>query len=276
MSNINYNECGEAIYTDPSSHTKYKFDKTENKWILLNTEGQTQTSVNNVSSDTENCFENEFYFWSHSKQQWLLKSNHTWDDVKKCWIEKEDNSFQNYSVDEKGVRTYRDKDGSIFEWDEEKKAWFPKIDDDFLAYYQLNYGEYKPDTVNQPSSSKETPAASTTTTDQNVNDLNEQALEKSSNIDTKKRKKLPEPPKWFEVDEKSNTKVYVENLPLDITEEEFVEIMSKYGLILKDPSTHKYKVKLYRDAKGELKGDGLCTFIKVGKLKLNYLYTVFT
>lgn len=63
--------------------------------------------------------------------------------------------------------------------------------------------------------------------------------------------------------EQHNTKVYVENLPSDITEQEFIDVMAKYGLIFRDPSSGKFKVKLYSDADGQLKGDGICTYIKV-------------
>lgn len=70
---------------------------------------------------------------------------------------------------------------------------------------------------------------------------------------------------WFDLDERSNTKVYVSNLPLDITEQEFVDLMQKCGLVMKDADNGRMKVKLYHepgDSKS-LKGDGLCTYIKV-------------
>lgn len=60
-----------------------------------------------------------------------------------------------------------------------------------------------------------------------------------------------------------NTKVYISNMPIDVTEEEFTELMGKCGMIMKDPKTQKYKVKLYMDSNGYLKGDGLCDYIKV-------------
>ena len=60
-----------------------------------------------------------------------------------------------------------------------------------------------------------------------------------------------------------NTKVYVSNLPDDITEEEFCELMAKCGMIFRDPNSGKMKVKLYTDTNGQLKGDGLCHYIKV-------------
>lgn len=68
---------------------------------------------------------------------------------------------------------------------------------------------------------------------------------------------------WFEESTETNTKVYVSNLPDDITEDEFVEVMSKCGMIFRDPTTNKFKVKLYAEKSGQLKGDGLCHYIRV-------------
>ncbi|RCN32357.1 hypothetical protein ANCCAN_21835 [Ancylostoma caninum] len=56
--------------------------------------------------------------------------------------------------------------------------------------------------------------------------------------------------------------VYVNNLPLDITLDEFKEFMSKCGVIQPDARTNKPKLKLYVDENGELKGDGRCVYIK--------------
>lgn len=55
-------------------------------------------------------------------------------------------------------------------------------------------------------------------------------------------------------------------LPPDITPEEFAEIMSKCGIVMRDPITEQYKVKLYKDSEGNLKGDGLCCYLKVALL----------
>lgn len=69
---------------------------------------------------------------------------------------------------------------------------------------------------------------------------------------------------WFDITDETNNKVYVSNLPTDITETEFVELMQKCGLVMKDPDTQKMKVKLYMEPGTEsLKGDALCTYIKV-------------
>ena len=52
-------------------------------------------------------------------------------------------------------------------------------------------------------------------------------------------------------------------LPPDITVDEFIQLMSKFGIIMRDPHTEEFKVKLYKDNQGNLKGDGLCCYLKV-------------
>lgn len=44
--------------------------------------------------------------------------------------------------------------------------------------------------------------------------------------------------------------------------------MSKAGIIMKDPRTHKMKYKLYRTPDGELKGDGTCCYVKMESVKI--------
>ncbi|OWJ99568.1 HTATSF1, partial [Cervus elaphus hippelaphus] len=68
--------------------------------------------------------------------------------------------------------------------------------------------------------------------------------------------------RWFHVEEDRNTNVYVSGLPPDITVDEFIQLMSKFGIIMRDPQTEEFKVKLYKDNQGNLKGDGLCCYLK--------------
>ena len=42
------------------------------------------------------------------------------------------------------------------------------------------------------------------------------------------------PSGWFEVDKEHNHNVYVSGLPHDVTKEEFVEMMSKCGIIMEN------------------------------------------
>ncbi|MCP9260418.1 hypothetical protein DINM_003769 [Dirofilaria immitis] len=67
---------------------------------------------------------------------------------------------------------------------------------------------------------------------------------------------------WVELEEERNTSVYVSNLPFSITEESFIELMSKCGVIQRDARTNKLKVKLYKNEDGTIKGDGRCCYIK--------------
>lgn len=78
------------------------------------------------------------------------------------------------------------------------------------------------------------------------------------------------------MDPTQNTKVYVSNLPLDITIDEFAELMGKCGLVMRDPQTQKYKLKLYTEKNGQIKGDGLCDYIKVSwQSYLTYVHIIF-
>lgn len=44
--------------------------------------------------------------------------------------------------------------------------------------------------------------------------------------------------------------------------------MSKCGMVMRDPHTKKWKVKLYAEPSGQLKGDGLCHYIRVESVQL--------
>lgn len=244
--NVSYDEQGDAFYTDESTKTKLKWCKTTNQW---------------------KTYENEHYRWCDESQKWISKvplenEYYRWCEKTSQWIPKmskanaSESDGKSYSYDEKeGCHTYTDKDGVIFVFDKEKKAWFSKVDDDFLAVYQLNYG-FVDNTSSATTSKEEEPPQDTTQAQQEDSNVAE-------SVENPLKRKAPAPPKWFDVSTDQNTKVYVSNLPLDITEEEFAETMSKCGMIMKDIKTGKLKIKLYRDSNQQLKGDGLCHYIRV-------------
>ena len=150
-----------------------------------------------------------------------------------------------------GVTTYTDaNDGVVYELDEAKNAWFPKIDEDFMAVYQLNYG-FTADGKAEPTKPSE-----------------EVAKPAPEPVIKKTKGTADEPAKWFEEEEAKSTKVYVSNLPTSITEDSFVELMSKCGMVEFDIRTKKPKVKLYRDADNLPKGDGLCSYIEPESVQL--------
>ncbi|CAB1445203.1 unnamed protein product [Pleuronectes platessa] len=166
--------------------------------------------------------------------------------------------------------TYTDpEDGTLYDWDPEKKAWFPKITEDFIAAYQANYGFTNdgeqdpnvaavsgtgPDAPKPDSKSSEKKKAGDATQNLTPDEQDAAAKEKGE-----KRKAEAG---WFDIDDNKNTNVYVSGLPPDISNEEFAELMTKCGIVMRDPITEEFKVKLYKDKEGNLKGDGLCCYLK--------------
>ncbi|KAK1882591.1 HIV Tat-specific factor 1 like [Dissostichus eleginoides] len=177
--------------------------------------------------------------------------------------------YDRRNADGSDANTYIDpEDGTVYDWDSEKKAWFPKITEDFIAAYQANYGfneDGVPDAniavsssntaapeTDSKSSGKKKPADST-----EYQDPDEESKEAKQKAEKRKAEQG-----WFDIEDTKNTNVYVSGLPLDVSNEEFVEIMSKCGIVMRDPITEEYKVKLYKDKEGNLKGDGLCCYLK--------------
>ncbi|XP_042830598.1 HIV Tat-specific factor 1 [Panthera tigris] len=141
-----------------------------------------------------------------------------------------------------------------YEWDLDKKAWFPKITEDFIATYQANYGFSNDGASSSTANAQEATARTAEEPPQR------KTPEPS---DPKKRgEKRKAESGWFHVEEDRNTNVYVSGLPPDITVDEFIQLMSKFGIIMRDPQTEEFKVKLYKDNQGNLKGDGLCCYLK--------------
>lgn len=225
----NYEFDGDTYtYTDSSTGLKYKWDKEKNKWISKTN----NTNVEKPKGSKKNLSEEN------------IEENDTDEEEEKDKnVARQDMSSGHYGFDGEN-HTYTDpKDGAVYFWDRSKNAWFPKVDDDFMARYQMSYGFVE----NQSDTDKE--------------------KEKEANPKpdpSEAKRKAQDPPQWFDLDERSNTKVYVSNLPLDITEQEFVDLMQKCGLVMKDADTNKMKVKLYHEPgdPSVLKGDGLCTYIK--------------
>lgn len=192
-------------------------------------------------------------------------------------------------------KTKTDPDGTEYEWDPVVKGWFPKIPDKkFIEYQQSNYTTqytkpladkfylfngafYKWDFENDKWVAADTPVYAyidyltgiSHEWNQSANEWQALAPPVPTPSETKKETKV-EPivdktkkkEGWVELNDEKNTNVYVSNLPLDITDEEFEEMMSKYGIIMKDPTTHKLKIKLYRE-NDEVKGDGRCCYLMV-------------
>ncbi|KAM9180538.1 17S U2 SnRNP complex component HTATSF1 isoform 1-T2 [Dugong dugon] len=147
-----------------------------------------------------------------------------------------------------------------YEWDLDKKAWFPKITEDFIATYQANYG------FSNDGASSSTANAQDVSADSAGEPPQRKPPEPTE--PKKKGEKRKAESGWFHVEEDRNTNVYVSGLPPDITVDEFIQLMSKFGIIMRDPQTEEFKVKLYKDGQGNLKGDGLCCYLKRESVEL--------
>lgn len=88
-------------------------------------------------------------------------------------------------------------------------------------------------------------------------------MEEATPVGTKRKAE------WFDIDEEKNTYVYVSNLPTSLTEEDFIDLMKKYGIIAKKPKPpNPFNIKLYKDETGSFKGDALCCFVRVESVDL--------
>ena len=277
----------DCFYTEPSSGVRYKWSSDSNSWVNTKTgEQQVSAAQDNVANTQQNYkMEDGTYVYvdrlTNKKHKWNLETKE-WDTVENTEEEEEDESEEdenmseverkerqyrkrkaapgwdecNYEKDPNtGVTTYKDpKDGMVYEYDAEKKAWFPKIDSDFMAVYQLNYG-FTADGTPEPTKPAE----------------EEQPKPETEQPEPKAKKKVKEKakdPEWFQEEQSKSTKVYVSNLPSSITEESFIELMSKCGMVEFDARNKKPKVKLYKDSEGQMKGDGLCSYIKHESVEL--------
>lgn len=131
----------------------------------------------------------------------------------------------------KNPHFYKDPtDGTEYEWDPVKRAWFPRINDDFIAQYQAQYGNF------EPSDEKKSEPESVEAKESDIPEAKVAQVEPEPEPAEVRGRKRPneEPPQWFEVSDEHNTNVYVSNLPKSMNEEEFVKLMQKYGLIMKD------------------------------------------
>lgn len=245
---IKYVDTVASEYRAPNG-TLYVLDKETNKW---------HATADAATEDRTDAGEPEFADENMPHIKTADGTVYEWDRESDEWNEKPDETQAAAAAS--GL--YTAPDGTVYEWDATRNGWFPKIDDDFIAQYQASYGFVDHRASDSSAAATSTPAAkpsTSATADPSAEPSNEPA--DASGEPAEKRKKAQAT--WFDEDPNKTTKVYVQNLPDDITEDEFAELMSKYGMILRDPKTKKPRVKLYAEPSGQLKGDALCTYVRV-------------
>eukprot|EP00457_Paulinella_chromatophora_P005683 gb/GEZN01005700.1/.p1 GENE.gb/GEZN01005700.1/~~gb/GEZN01005700.1/.p1 ORF type:complete len:501 (-),score=110.82 gb/GEZN01005700.1/:176-1678(-) len=82
----------------------------------------------------------------------------------------------------------------------------------------------------------------------------------------KKRKRANKKKGWVQPKEHAN--IYAEGLPTDVTMDELSDFFKKAGIIKEDPFTAEVKIKCYKDAKGNLKGDASVSYLKAASVDL--------
>ncbi|CAH1113373.1 unnamed protein product [Psylliodes chrysocephalus] len=239
---IKDNSQSEAVKYDEKLETDSQNDLKEKLQITQESE-EKSGDCKNESYDSKNVhYEGDLAIYTDPS----TNTQYTWDTEKNEWVLK--NNVEYGFEDDTHV--YTDAEGVKYFWDKDKNAWFPKIDDDFMARYQMSYGFVDNTNI---MVKKDVPPP--------------KVEEKEKKVKGEKRKASD--PTWFEVDEAQNTNVYISNLPTDIEEEEFIDLMQKCGLVMRDPQSGHFKFKLYREpGTNHLKGDALCTYIRIESVDL--------
>jgi HIV Tat-specific factor 1 len=155
--------------------------------------------------------------------------------------------------------------GSFYKWDFKENRW-QNASEPVYSYVDYMTGvsyDWSQEANEWQKSNQQISRFQAATETNNNKNSSEQKLESKEKINMKKEG-------WVDVSQDKNTNVYVSGLPLDITDQEFEDMVSKYGIIIKDPLTNKLKLKLYRDEHNEVKGDGRCCYLMV-KISLEFL-----
>lgn len=153
---------------------------------------------------------------------------------------------------------YEDASGQMYEKNPVTNAWVPIIDEDHIKAQQAAYsvpGVDENAEIAVPTSRKRKIQETFTSApiEEDSNHENNGKVNKKDRAAASKTKE---------------TSVYVQNLPLDATEEEVADVFKKGGLILQDTMTGRPKVKLYKDADGRPKGDALIVYFRAESVSL--------
>lgn len=227
-------ESGSCMYTDASNRT-YVWDPDTGKW-------EYDSKINEESNDS-------------------LEKNGTNSDIPTPNESSATGSGDNNNATD--THEYKDPSSGItYFWNSTKQLWISNSGDILYPSGTSNYtftDDNTGETYTWNFDKKQWMPA-------NKKVVNKSNKNKKGGLTAAKRKASK--PLWFDVNEEKNTNVYVSGLPPDISLEEFADFMSKCGIIMPSPHTGQPKVKLYKDNGGNLKGDGLCCYLKKESVEL--------
>lgn len=171
---------------------------------------------------------------------------------------KEDPEFNKVT----GRWEYEDDNGQVYEKDQATEQWIEVVDEELMKAQQAAYSVPGVD-ENAPIVPVKKKRKIQETFTQGPDGEGDGAAAAAPGTGNGRANKKDRP------EQKSReTAVYVQNLPLDATEEEVASLFGKCGLLLEDPISGKPRVKLYSDAQGNRKGDGIVIYLREESISL--------
>lgn len=230
-----------SSYFDPLTKTKYTWDKASEKWTEVPSYQQ-NVSLNGDTYEYTDPNIKQVFKWNATAQQWYPSS---------------------VNIQADNSATYTDPTTKVvYNWDAAKSLW---VSPDGKTLVPNNNSSSQSTTTGQDNDFNKK-WGEISDTDPNSKNASSKTSNKSNKKRTAPKRTKPE---WFNLEKEKNTKVYVSGLPHDITMKEFKELMEKCGLIMPSPQNNEPKLKLYTDAEGNYKGDGLCCYLKRESIALS-------
>jgi len=251
----------ESFYRDQTNNDVYKLDKPTNEWKMYKS-GKRKRDEQVEEFDTDSDEDQDVKKNKKEEESGAEKADKEKDPLVKSGTAppgyKED---PNIREEEGGYVKTDPQDGMVYEWEAKRRAWFPKLDDQFMASYQLSYGFHADGT-------RDLNPVRYDDDEETMEEEEERKREEEAKKKQEKEKQKKKEPEWYNIDDAHNTHVYLSHLPLSYTRDQVVALASKCGLLLKDPDSNDFRVKLYTNPDGSFKGDATCIYIKVESVQL--------
>ncbi|XP_052239188.1 HIV Tat-specific factor 1-like [Dreissena polymorpha] len=253
-----------GVREDPDG-TKYEWDPDRQAWFpKIDTDFIAQYQMNygvaeEAGGETDKEKQNYEYYQNYYAAAMREEQLLSWKPKESAEDESHEETVQKLEHLENTWQAGGDEsEEEMLKYTDEQKKQYNEY---WSYYYGSDYHDYYADCMAQYEAGAKGGGVNT-----EMDGVIQETSSTQVDADKKKKAKKKRPPPrdegWFDVNDEHNTNVYVSGLPFDITQEEFKEMMTKYGLVMYDPRSKQPKLKLYLDENGQPKGDGRCCFIK--------------